>query len=109
MLNDQETKGGGGRQGAEVSGLTRMWALSCAIQLHPLLRPSAREDCQRYLANLTDEASIREWMIWATRVIEAQRRQPGSSPLSLAARLMASAPRGVFRRPQHAFRPRHRA
>ena len=93
-------------QQVAVSSLLRGFLLAAAAAMKPLLRPSARRDLNRFVATIRSDASAKDFMEWATRVLEANRTDGKSIRGGLASRAIRETPLPIFRRPDRAYRPR---
>jgi hypothetical protein len=79
---------------------------SSIAAMKPLLRPSARRDMFRFVVAIRSEAKAKEFLAWASRVLEANRVDGRSGHGGRAARAIQETPLPVFRRPDRAYRPR---
>ena len=89
-----------------IEPILRVFVLACHAGMQPLLRPSAHRELGRFVGHLQTQKDVIAFLTWAQHVLRAHRRDAhGASPKS-AARLVRNAPKGMFVRPELAYRPR---
>ena len=84
----------------------RMFGLAVVSGLYALLRPVARREIVEYFETVESAEDLSSLADWAGRVIEEHgknRWRPRSSEIR---NLFNDAPKGLFRSPQTAYRPR---
>jgi len=100
--SEQQTK-----KATDDMAITSAFLLASQSALKPLLRPSAHREVGRFIGRIESDVEAKKFLTWAARVVRAHRRDARGGRPKIAARIVRSAPEGLFRRPERAYRPRY--
>ena len=95
------------RRGASLSPVLGAFLLANIAAMQPLLRPSAHKELRQFIATRRTTTDVLDFLHWTNRVVQAHKRDSRRAGPRMAARIVRrSAPKGMFRRPELAYRPR---
>ena len=94
------------RKDQPVAPLNRMFMLTCAAQLRPLLRPAARHDVSDYVQSIQIDSKAKAFLTWARDILSAHKDVTNKSRNRLTESIIQADELKIFRRPNRAYRVR---
>src|SRR5262245_13751902 len=89
-----------------VSPAIRSFMLVTGLKMRPLLRPSARKDLTKFMAQIDSDEQAKEFLDWGISVLSAHHNDAKSRHGGQARQLIEQTKLPIFRRPRRAYRVR---